>query len=97
MHALDGIPRKGDSDDEKVRMPTAELILELPAEEVEFLKAYAQEHGTTVAELVARYVKLLHKVPAHPPHPANLQFTGLVPEDVDVRELYLQHILEKHR
>ena len=78
-------------------MPTAELTLQLPAEEVEFLNDYARQHRTTVAELVARYVKLLHKVPSHPPHPANLQFTGLVPEDVDVRELYLQHMLEKHR
>jgi hypothetical protein len=78
-------------------MPTAELTLKLPAEEVEFLKDYAEQHGTTVADLVARYVKLLQKLPSRPPHPANLQFTGLVPEDVDVRELYLQHMLEKHR
>jgi hypothetical protein len=78
-------------------MPTAELTLKLPAEEVEFLKDYAQQHGTTVAELFARYVKLLQKIPSRPPHPATLQFTGLVPEDVDVRELYLQHMIEKHR
>jgi Family of unknown function (DUF6364) len=78
-------------------MPTTELTLNLPEEEVEFLKDYAEQHGVTVTDLVARYVKLLQKVPVRPPHPANLQFTGVVPEDVDVRELYLQHMLEKHR
>lgn len=78
-------------------MPTAELTLQLPAEEVEFLKDYARQRGITVTELVARYVRLLHKMPARPPHPDNLQFTALVPEDVDARELYLQHMLEKHR
>jgi hypothetical protein len=77
-------------------MPTAELTVQLPAEEIEFLREYAERHGTTVTDLVAHYVKLLQKVPSRPPHPANMQFTGLVPDDVDVRELYLQHMLEKH-
>ena len=78
-------------------MPTAELTVRLPAEEVEFLRDYAQQHGLTVADLVARYVKLLQKVPSRPAHPANLQFTGVVPEDIDVRELYWEHMAEKHR
>jgi hypothetical protein len=78
-------------------MPTAELTLNLPEEEVQFLKDYAQRHGVTVTDLVARYVKLLQKVPARLPHPGNLQFTGTVPENIDVRELYLQHMQEKHR
>ena len=78
-------------------MAMAELTLNLPEKELKFLKDYAEHHGVSVTDLVVRYVKLLQKVPARPPHPANLLFTGVVPEDIDVRELYLQHMLEKHR
>ncbi len=78
-------------------MPSAELIIELPAEEADFLQAYAKEHGTTVARLMARYAQALRNAPRRPPHPANVQFTGTIPEEVDARETYLQHMVEKHR
>ena len=78
-------------------MPSAELTIEMPAEEVDFLKAYAKEHGTTVATLMARYAQALRNAPRRLPHPANVQFTGTVPAEVDAREAYLQHMVEKHR
>jgi len=78
-------------------MPTAELTVQLPAEEVDFLKAYADEHGTTVDALMTRYAQALRNAPRRPPHPANLQFTGAIPSGVEAREVYLQHIVEKHR
>jgi len=78
-------------------MPNAELTIEMPAEEVDFLKAYAKEHGTTVATLMARYAQALRNAPRRPPHPANVQFTGTIPSEVDAREAYLQHMVEKHR
>ena len=78
-------------------MPSAELTIEMPAEEVDFLKAYAKAHGTTVAMLMARYAQALRNAPRRPPHPANVQFTGTVPAEVDAREAYLRHMIEKHR
>ena len=79
------------------RMPSAELTVQLPAEEVEFLKNYAQEHGTTVAEIVARCVKRL-KHPTRPPlHPDIVKITGLVPRPLDAEAEYRQHLLDKHR
>jgi hypothetical protein len=76
-------------------MPTAELTLKLPAEEVEFLKAYAQ-HGTTAAELLATYVERL-KATGHPPlHPDIVSITGLVPAEIDAKAEYRQHLLDKH-
>lgn len=78
-------------------MPSAELIIELPAEEADFLRAYAKEHGTTVAALMARYANALRNAPRRPPHPANVQFTGTIPAVVDVHETYLQHVTKKHR
>ena len=78
-------------------MPSAELIIELPEEEADFLRAYAREHGSTVATLMARYAQALRNSPRRPPHPANVQFTGTIPSEVDVRETYLQQMVKKHR
>ena len=78
-------------------MPSAELVIELPAEEADFLRAYAREHGTTIATLLARYAQALRNAPRRPPHPANVQFTGTIPPDVDVRETYLHDMAKKHR
>ena len=78
-------------------MPTAELTLRLPAEEVEFLKAYAQEHGTTAAELLATYVKRLRANGQKPLHPDVANITGLIPVDTDVTAEYRQHMLDKHK
>ncbi len=77
-------------------MPDAELTVQLPAEEIEFLKKYAQEHGTTATEILARYVHRL-KTSAHRPlHPEVTQITGLVPETTDASAEYRQHLLDKH-
>lgn len=78
-------------------MPSAQLTVQLPAEEVEFLKNYAQEHGTTVAEIVGRYVKRLKNSPRPPLHPDIVNITGLVPQTFDASAEYRQHLLEKHR
>ena len=78
-------------------MNTAELTIHLPAEEASFLESYAQQHQTTVDELVARYAKGLKRSVGYTPHPANRSFTGIVPTDTDARESYRQHVLEKHR
>lgn len=53
-------------------MPTAELTIELPVEEVDFLKLYAKEHGTTVAALLKRYAQALRNAPRRLPHPATV-------------------------
>ncbi len=78
-------------------MPSAELIIELPAEEADFLRAYAREHHTTVAGLLARYAQALRNAPRRPPHPANAEMTGAIPPEVDVRETYFHDMAEKHR
>lgn len=74
----------------------AELTIRLPVEEVEFLRAYAEQHGTTVANLVAHYARGLRGASERAPHPANLQFTGSIPPEVDVREAYVEHMMRKH-
>ena len=78
-------------------MTTAELKVQLPDDDIAFLESYAAEHRMTLATLMARYVAALRAAPRRAPHPANLQFTGTVPADVDAREAHRQHLTEKHR
>ncbi len=78
-------------------MNTAELTIHLPTEGASFLEHYAQQHQTTVDQLVARYAKSLKSSAGYTPHPANLAFTGVVPADIDARETCRQHVLEKNQ
>ena len=74
-------------------MKTAELLLRLPEDEARFLEQYAKDHAISLGDLVARYARLLQRIP----HPDNLQFTGAVPEHADAREEYRAYIEKKHR
>ena len=75
---------------------TAETI-ELPSKDMALLKAYAREHGLTLSSLLVEYASALRAEAQRKPHPANAQFTGTVPADVDAREAYLHDMEEKHR
>jgi len=75
---------------------TAETI-ELPSKDMAFLKAYAREHGMTLSSLLVEYASALRGEAQRKPHPANVQFAGTVPPDIDTREAYLQGMVEKHR
>ena len=78
-------------------MATAKLTVRLPKEEIEFAKQYAQEHRVTVAELFDRYLRRLQDASGAAIHPAVEKISGLVPADVDAREVYLEHLVSKHR
>lgn len=78
-------------------METTKLTVRLPREDVEFAKRYAREHGITVTALIDRYFSRLRTGHWGPIHPEVERISGLVPEDVDAREFYRSHLLEKHR
>jgi hypothetical protein len=80
---------------------TVPLHLELPADEVESLRAFAIAHGLTMAELVSRWAQSLKA--ANPSrlsaiHPDVIAITGLVPREwTDVKIEHQHHLLTKHR
>ena len=78
-------------------MKATEVTVQLPREEAEFLETYAKEHATSVAEIFTRYARRLQSAAPHAPHPENVKFSGSVPADVDAREAYRKHVIEKHR
>ena len=87
----------GSKTNRRAAMPTAELTLKLPAEEIEFLQSYAQEHGMTAAELVGVYVKRLKDRGDKTLHPDIVSLTGLVPPDIDAVAEYRQYLSNKHK
>jgi Family of unknown function (DUF6364) len=75
---------------------TFKLTIRLPKDDVEYAKQYAREHRITVTELIDRYLKSL-QTRSGKIHPEIARISGLVPSEVDAREEYRAHILEKHR
>jgi hypothetical protein len=73
------------------------VTVHLPKEEAEFLEAYAKEHSTSVAEILTRYARRLQSSARRAAHPENVKFSGSVPADVDAREAYGKHVVEKQR
>ncbi len=78
-------------------MNATEVTVQLPREEAEFLETYAKEHATSVAEIFTRYARRLQSTARRTPHPENARFSGSVPADVDGREAYRKHLVDKHR
>jgi hypothetical protein len=78
-------------------MKATEVTVQLPREEAEFLETYAKEHSTSVAEIFTRYARRLHSATRRAPHPENVKFSGSVPAEVDAREAYRKHMVDKHR
>ena len=77
-------------------MKTTELTVQLPEAEAHTLELYAREHSVSVGELLARFARRLRNSRSSP-HPANLQFTGTIPTEVDARAEHRQHVERKHQ
>ncbi|MEZ4527005.1 MAG: DUF6364 family protein [Desulfobacterales bacterium] len=77
-------------------MNTDSLTIQLPVNEIEFLRQYAEKHRITISELIDRYVKYLKKYQGIEIHPDIAKITGIVPENIDAREMFHQYSMEKH-
>lgn len=74
------------------------LTVRLPDENLDYLKRYAAEHGLTVTEVLDRFLTRLREgAEQRRVHPEVEKISGLVPDDVDARALYHEHLLDKHR
>jgi Family of unknown function (DUF6364) len=76
-------------------METAKLTVRLPKSDLDFAKQYAQAHRITVTELIDRYLRSL-RGGSGAIHPEVEKISGLIPQDVDARADYHEHVLRKH-
>lgn len=77
-------------------MERAKLTVRVPKDRLDFVKGYAKQHGLTLTELVDRYFRHLE---IHEPtriHPEVEAIRGLIPSDVDPKQEYRKHLLEKY-
>ena len=74
------------------------LTVRLPEESLDFIKRYAAEHGTTVTELLTRYMERLQRSASGGEiHPRVAKISGVVPANVDARREYHDHQVDRHR
>nr|VFK43398.1 MAG: hypothetical protein BECKTC1821E_GA0114239_102526 [Candidatus Kentron sp. TC]VFK57406.1 MAG: hypothetical protein BECKTC1821F_GA0114240_101734 [Candidatus Kentron sp. TC] len=78
-------------------IPKGKLTIRLPTDTIEFAKKYAQRHGITVTDLIAGYLRRMANQDTHAIHPEVRRHSRLLPDTVDARETYADHILDKHR
>jgi len=78
-------------------MSTRKLTVRLPEEDIDFAKGYAARHGMTLTELIDRYLRQLRRTPQGGLHPDILRFSGIVPGDIDARQVQRDALEEKHR
>lgn len=72
------------------------VTIQLPITELDFLRQYAQKHRVTVPELIERYARNLKAFQKHRIHPDVEKITGILPKDIDVKDMFYQYTLEKH-
>ncbi|MGE0086513.1 MAG: DUF6364 family protein [Desulfococcaceae bacterium] len=77
-------------------MNTDSLTIQLPVNKIEFLRQYAERHKITISELIDRYARYLQVSQRDELHPDIEKFTGIIPKDIDVREIFYQNSMEKH-
>ncbi len=77
-------------------METVKLTVRLPRQDLEFAKQYAQAHRITVTELIDRYLRSL-QAGTSAIHPEVERIAGVIPQEVDARSEYREHLRRKHR
>lgn len=77
-------------------MNTDILTIQLPTDEIGFLRQYAERHKITISELIDRYARFLQGAQKYDLHPEIQKVTGIIPKDIDIEDVCYQHSMEKH-
>lgn len=78
-------------------MNDARMTIRLPGESLLFARNYAAQTGTTVTDLVIRYfdrIKASFESDGVPKSVRNV--AGIVPQSVDARKEYREHLMERY-
>ena len=75
---------------------TTKLTVRLPSRDVEYAKAYAKAHWLTVTEGIDRYLRRMRALEESELSPELEFVTGLVPAEIDAKELHRDHLDHKH-
>jgi hypothetical protein len=73
------------------------LTVELPEEDLQFLRQWTKSQGTSAEAFLAKQAQVLRESSLKTLHPHVVAATGIFPSDLDIREAYLDAMEEKHR
>jgi hypothetical protein len=69
-------------------MKTDALTIQLPTDEISFLRQYAERHKITISELIDRYARFLQGSHKYDLHPDIQKITGIIPKDIDAEKIF---------
>lgn len=72
------------------------LTIPLDDEDLEFLRSWTRQQGTTPESFLADQAHNLRRHLQTPLHPAVLKASGVIDSEVDAKEEYLNHQERKH-
>jgi len=78
-----------------MKTETTKLTVRVPRDRLEAAKEYARQHGVTLTEVIDRYLQALQGSTEVPSREV-AAITGLVPESVDAKKEYREHLIAKH-
>jgi len=74
---------------------TTTLTLELPEEDISFIRRYASEQGVSVSDSIDRIISFLRRTEQHPLHPDVLSIAGIL-RGVDPDAARMEYLTRKH-
>lgn len=78
-------------------MEKAELKIEISRLQAEFLMKYTEQTGISASQLVSQYIDQLKLLETIPIHPDVQKYTGIIPDEINMKEYHHLHLLEKHK
>ncbi len=71
------------------------LTLELPEEDIDFIRQYAKTQGVSISDSIDRIISFLRRTEQHPLHPDVLSLAGVL-RGTDPEAARLEYIARKH-
>lgn len=78
-------------------MGNAQLVIDVPENDINFLNEYAKRHHVTISALIDQYIKQLQVYEKYKFHPDIEKNTGIIPKTIDVKNEYYEYLEEKHK
>lgn len=78
-------------------MEKTELKIEISRLQAEFLKKYTEQTGISASQLISQYIDQLKLLETIPIHPDVQKYTGIIPDEINMKEYHYLHLLEKHK
>ena len=72
------------------------ITVSLAEEDLVFLRAYSEEHGTSAEAFLARQARNLRERLQRPLRPEVAEASGIIAADVDAEVAYREHTAAKH-